>query len=178
MVQSLSRSSAGTRPDPTARTRGALAALGLLAAAQATEAAPFDPGPTLADLAAVAAAAPMAAEATDLTETQRLKAGILCVAWARDMIDQHWRLLDVLDGVGTWSERRQHLWQQVGWVADFETRELRPVIDAASQQDLMAAWWPEGVRTPAGSAAAMRMHRFCAGLPGLLGTVAPDAPGF
>ncbi|MGC9419628.1 MAG: hypothetical protein ACP5EN_11730 [Rhodovulum sp.] len=132
--------------------------------------APFDPGPTLRELS------PVAATRSAASETQRLKAGILCVAWARDMIDQHWRLLDALDGPGTWSQARQQLWMQHRWVAEFETRHLRPLIDADSQRELRAAWWPDGIRTPAGTESAMRMHRFCAVLPGLLGTVDPDAP--
>ncbi|TCP41427.1 hypothetical protein [Rhodovulum marinum] len=147
------------------RVLHAAAAAALLGAGPAMAGeAPFDPGPTLRDLSPAA------------TETQRLKAGILCVAWARDMIEQHWHLLDALDGAGTWSQARQQLWMQVRWVEEFETRQLRPLIDADSQRELCAAWWPDGIRTPAGTEPAMRMHRFCAVLPGLLGTVDPDAP--
>jgi len=137
---------------------------------------PFDPGPTLEELSPVAARSAGGGAPTGASQTERLKAGILCVAWARDMIEQHWRLLDVLDGAGTWSQARQQLWMQVRWVEEFETRELRPVIDAGSQRDLLGAWWPDGVGTPAGSEAALRMHRFCTMLPGLLGTVDPEAP--
>ncbi|TCM77587.1 hypothetical protein EV216_12913 [Rhodovulum steppense] len=133
---------------------------------------PFDPEATLAELAPLATPA----DDPDLSDTARLKAGILCVAWARDMIAQHWRVLDRLDGPGTWSRARQQLWLQAGWVEEFEARQLRPVIDAASQTDLLAVWWPDGVRTEAGSESALRMHRFCTGLPGLLGTITPDTP--
>ncbi|GAA0302681.1 hypothetical protein [Rhodovulum strictum] len=159
------------------RGRGAVAACALAmalnigTAARAGE-APFDPEAALAELAPLA----IAAGEADLSDTARLKAGILCVAWARDMIAQHWRVLDALDGPGTWSRARQQLWMQAGWVEEFEAQQVRPVIDAASQTDLLALWWPDGVRTEAGSAAAMRMHRFCTGLPGLLGTITPDAP--
>lgn len=137
---------------------------------------PFDPGPTLEELSPVAARSRDAGLAAGASETELLKAGILCVAWARDMIGQHWGLLDGLDGPGTWSQARQQLWMQVRWVEEYETRQLRPVIDADSQQDLLGAWWPDGVATPAGSEAAIRMHRFCMALPGLLGTVDPRAP--
>ncbi|TCO72109.1 hypothetical protein [Rhodovulum euryhalinum] len=176
MARFLFRSFCGpSRGAPvTYRAGGAASLAGLLILLGASPAAavemPFDPGPTLDELSTVAVPPP------EMSETARLKAGILCVAWARDMIGQHWRLLDVLDGPGTWSIARQQLWLQVGWVEEFETRHLRPVIDAASQEDLLEAWWPGGVTTPAGSEGAIRMHRFCMGLPGLLGTVDPDAP--
>jgi len=113
---------------------------------------------------------------SDAVETARLKAGILCVAWARDMINQHWRLLDLRDGDGSWSRERQYLWQQIAWIKEFETRYLRPRIDADSQEALLNAWWPEGVSTEAGSGPARRMHGFCVRLPGLLGRVDPTSP--
>ncbi|PTW51225.1 MULTISPECIES: hypothetical protein [Rhodovulum] len=113
---------------------------------------------------------------SDGVATARLQAGILCAAWARDMIGQHWRRLDHEDGPGTWSADRQTLWFQLGWIAEFERRYLRPRIDAESQEALQAAWWPEGVSTQAGSSEAAQIHRFCLRLPGLFGSIDPDAP--
>lgn len=113
---------------------------------------------------------------SDAVETARLRAGVLCVAWANDMIAQHWRLLDSLEGPGTWTRERQRLWLQIGWIEDFESTYLRPRIDADSQRALLDVWWPEGVGTPAGSAAAESMHGFCRGLPGVLEAVDPNSP--
>lgn len=113
---------------------------------------------------------------SDEVETARLKAGILCVAWARDMIDQHWRMLDALEGQSTWTREREQLWHQIGWVEEFEDRYLRPRIDEESQTMLFAVWWPAGISTPAASDEAEEMHRFCLGLPGLLGSVDPFSP--
>ncbi|RSK34138.1 hypothetical protein EJA01_08400 [Rhodovulum iodosum] len=117
-------------------------------------------------------------ELSDAVETARLKAGILCVSWARDMIDQHWHLIDRSEGAGSWPPERQNLWRQIGWVDAFETQYLRPRIDADSQAALRAAWWPEGVATRATSDAAREMHRFCMSLPGLLGSIDPYSPYF
>lgn len=116
------------------------------------------------------------AGASDAVETARLKAGVLCVAWASDMIDQHWRLLDALEGPGTWTRARQQLWLQIGWIEAFEADYLRPRIDPDSQRALRDVWWPEGAGTPADSEAAETMHRFCRGLPGLLGAIDPRSP--
>ncbi|WP_175566974.1 hypothetical protein [Rhodovulum sp. ES.010] len=152
------------------------AALGLcLAAPAAGSEAGFEPAPVLNELSDVTWPARAGADGPG-AETLRLKAGLLCVAWARDMIGQHWRVLDALEGPATWSHARQLLWQQVGWVDAFERRQLRPVIDEDSQRALLRVWWPEGISTEAGSAAAAEMHRFCLRLPGLLGTVDPDGP--
>jgi len=114
--------------------------------------------------------------AADEVETARLRAGLMCVGWARDMIDQHWQMLDRRDGDGSWTRERQNLWLQIAWIEEFETRYLRPRIDAASQAALMEVWWPEGVRTEAGSDEARWMHEFCVGLPGLLGRIDPASP--
>ncbi|ARC89517.1 hypothetical protein [Rhodovulum sp. MB263] len=117
------------------------------------------------------------ADLSDEVATARLKVGILCTSWARDLIAQHWRRLDRLVGPGTWSSDRQTLWLQLGWVEAFERRYLRPRIDADSQEALAAAWWPDGVSTPAGSAGATEMRRLCMRLPGVFGSIDPDLLG-
>ncbi|OLS50923.1 hypothetical protein [Rhodovulum sulfidophilum] len=132
---------------------------------------PVDPG------LAAAVAGDWEAEPADLSDevaTARLRAGILCTSWARDLISQHWRRLDRLVGPGTWSSDRQTLWLQLGWVDAFERRYLRPRIDADSQEVLAATWWPDGISTPAGSTGATEMHRFCMRLPGVFGSIDPD----
>jgi len=150
--------------------------LGLAPAASAMEPVPFELRPEIEALVTADSWAAAVDHLSDEVETARLKAGILCVAWARDMIGQHWRMLDALEGESTWPRERQQLWQQIGWVDEFEDRYLRPRIDVDSQEALLVAWWPDGVGTPAASDEAERVHRFCLGLPGLLGSVDPHSP--
>lgn len=171
MCPILSRSGLSPRRLALAAAVVAGAALPALAAEP-----PFDPaaalaGVVLADILPGPDGAPKPG-----AETAWLRTGLLCAAWARDMIGQHWHLLDRLEGPGTWSDARQRLWLQAVWVDEFEARHLRPLIDADSQAELVRAWWPGGVATPAGSAEAIAMHGFCGGLPGLLGSVDPQTP--
>lgn len=148
---------------------------GLVLPAGAAE-PPFDPGTELAGVALSGILPDDSGLPPPGAETAWLRTGILCTAWARDMIGQHWHLIDRLEGPGTWSDARQELWLRSVWVDEFEARYLRPLIDAESQASLVQVWWPGGVATPAGSAGAVTMHAFCTGLPGLLGSVDPHSP--
>lgn len=95
------------------RTVAALALAAGLAVPAAAEPVPPDFPPEIAPLVSADEWAEPDAALSGAVETARLKSGILCVAWARDMIDQHWHLLDREEGAGTWTSERQTLWRQI-----------------------------------------------------------------
>lgn len=109
-------------------------------------------------------------------KSARIKAAIWCEAWARDMIDQHWTLLDRTEGQGSWSAARQSLWIQPGWIDEFARDFLDPQIDGETRTTMRSTWWPEGVGTLAGSPEALNAHDFCRYLPGLLYAINPVSP--
>lgn len=76
------------------------------------EPVPPEFAPEVAPLVAADVWAEPADALSEAVETARLTSGILCMAWARDMIDQHWHLLDRQEGTGTWTPERQTLWRQ------------------------------------------------------------------